>query len=144
MTYLEKCLLEYPNFSKDAEIKVALAKAEDVIVNRYCPGDFGYSNDLAIRYCNFKDNLTCVQCWNREIPETNNVSKQSTLKPCPFCGGEAELVKDTRCEGHGDYVEYTYVQCTECEARGPYGSDYEDRSNMTTIAIQGWNDRKGE
>ena len=34
-----------------------------------------------------------------------------TLKPCPFCGGEAILVKD-----FSSFKDWTYVRCKECGA----------------------------
>lgn len=34
-----------------------------------------------------------------------------TLKPCPFCGGEARLVKDF-CS----FKDWNYVRCEECGA----------------------------
>ena len=33
------------------------------------------------------------------------------LKPCPFCGGEAILVKD-----FSSFKDWTYVRCKECGA----------------------------
>ena len=36
------------------------------------------------------------------------------LKPCPFCGGEAEIKKDNTCMGHGDYGPCKWVKCKEC------------------------------
>lgn len=129
MTYLQKCLMEHPEY--DANIVIRL----------FCPNGFGYSNDKSGNCpCG-----SCTACWKREIPDTEaeeEVSKQSTLKPCPFCGCEAELVKDVHCAGHGDYVETTYVHCKDCGAKGPIFSDYDDdRANMTPNAIKGWNRR---
>jgi Lar family restriction alleviation protein len=37
------------------------------------------------------------------------------LLPCPFCGGEAELVKRTLYLDHG-----YYVKCKECHCRSHY------------------------
>ena len=57
------------------------------------------------------------------------------LKPCPFCGGKAELKHDR--------VHYSYVMCMECHARtmfievAPYHCS-NDR------AIEYWNHRAGE
>ena len=40
------------------------------------------------------------------------------LKPCPFCGGEAELVKDRRQElGNNCYVKVVHVACRICGAQ---------------------------
>lgn len=136
MTYLQKCLMEHPEFDKST------------IVEIYCPKELGYSDDEAEYGCPNGNSLTCEQCWNREIPGTEamadeEAAKQSVLKTCPFCGGEAELVKDVHCAGHGEYVETTYVHCKDCGAKGPLFSDYDDdRANMTPNAIKGWNRRE--
>lgn len=49
------------------------------------------------------------------------------LKPCPFCGGEAELVIDEPFRG------FTFVECHECGARGSISKERE--------AIKAWNTR---
>lgn len=36
------------------------------------------------------------------------------LKPCPFCGGEAEI---KRRVGFGFGIELAYVECTSCGAQ---------------------------
>ena len=62
------------------------------------------------------------------------------LKPCPFCGGEAEInVK------YGDYG-YTphvyFVRCKHCGVKMEMESNsYNDLSNAVVIA---WNRRVGE
>lgn len=38
-------------------------------------------------------------------------TNELTLKPCPFCGGEAILVKD-----FSSFKDWTYVRCQECGA----------------------------
>lgn len=38
------------------------------------------------------------------------------LKPCPFCGGEAEIRNDTRQDGN-HYYSVIYVECSKCGAR---------------------------
>lgn len=42
------------------------------------------------------------------------IDMKPLLKPCPFCGGEAEIKKDTTCMGHGDYGSCKWVKCKEC------------------------------
>ncbi|MBR4855147.1 MAG: Lar family restriction alleviation protein [Bacteroidaceae bacterium] len=51
------------------------------------------------------------------------------LKPCPFCGGEAQRLEN-RTFGH-------YVSCTKCRAR----TDYYASSG---VAVRVWNRRAGE
>lgn len=63
-----------------------------------------------------------------------------TLKPCPFCGGEAELVTGTRRDG--EYIENcAFVRCERCGAK-----TYEFHECMTAEEVQGyatdvWNER---
>ena len=35
------------------------------------------------------------------------------LKPCPFCGSEADLVK----QGHREYAPTYYVRCKVCHSK---------------------------
>lgn len=67
------------------------------------------------------------------------------LKPCPFCGGEAEIKRGATCGGHGDYGPDKWVQCTneECGIRtqkyfcdGYYGCDITDEE-----LAEKWNKR---
>lgn len=39
------------------------------------------------------------------------------LKPCPFCGGEADIVTQ-KVTGDGVRVKDAYIECTECGIRG--------------------------
>ena len=39
------------------------------------------------------------------------MDKRIELKPCPFCGGEANFVHESR-----DYDDVFYIECTECDA----------------------------
>lgn len=66
------------------------------------------------------------------------------IRECPFCGGDAELVKSGR-EGSA----YVLVECGECKARGKgfyVGSELDgrrnpERSEMAELAIRAWNKR---
>ena len=51
------------------------------------------------------------------------------LKPCPFCGGEAELR-----DPHGAFSRLAAVFCNDCEIRGQLQVDAE-------TAIAAWNTR---
>lgn len=66
------------------------------------------------------------------------------LKLCPFCGGEAKLVKTTECWGHGEYHEVRYVTCTKCGVKGPSVCDmevmYEKTATWDSVAER-WNRR---
>lgn len=68
------------------------------------------------------------------------------LKLCPFCGGEAKLVKTTECWGHGEYHEVRYVTCTKCGVKGPSVCDmevYEKTATWDSVAAR-WNGRVTE
>lgn len=58
----------------------------------------------------------------------------SELKPCPFCGGEAELQDDISRE---DRMFYRAV-CSDIECQGHYCNDW---SMMQGMAIDRWNTR---
>ena len=58
------------------------------------------------------------------------------MKPCPFCGGEAELYDHTRFDRkHEKLYEYFRVGCKECDLRFPKFSDSKED------AIEAWNRR---
>lgn len=59
----------------------------------------------------------------------------SELKRCPFCGGEARLIRDARKRygSKDEYIVGTAVCCGVCEARIFFRSE--------TLAIESWNRR---
>ena len=69
------------------------------------------------------------------------------LKPCPFCGGEAEMYNGTDIVG-----KYWYVRCKKCYSRGAgayeSGKELEPQEEYTAIirawerAIEAWNRRE--
>ena len=63
------------------------------------------------------------------------MSEQWELKPCPFCGGEAEFDEDRCDEGH----EHIFIVCKECEARGGWISM--EQLHDKKKAIKDWNTR---
>lgn len=65
------------------------------------------------------------------------------LKPCPFCGGEAVLIKRSACVGHGDYCNEFFVTCKKCHARGDVFDDYlcELHEKLAREATEAWNRR---
>ena len=67
---------------------------------------------------------------------------QTTLKPCPFCGGPAVLCKELEPDGYCSY-KVAYVKCDECGANtGKYIIDGYYGINATVRdAIKAWNRR---
>ena len=61
------------------------------------------------------------------------------LKPCPFCGGEAEIVPHRFYnERHGRFETQNYgVECSSCHTSGWLWWETEQR------AIEAWNRRAG-
>lgn len=62
---------------------------------------------------------------------------QSEVKPCPFCGGRAELMTHYDTD-----PEIELVSCTNCGARGP---EYVNNGEMLIVhpdvAVAVWNRR---
>jgi Lar family restriction alleviation protein len=62
------------------------------------------------------------------------------LKPCPFCGGEAEFSLGKTVDG----ADWHYLECGECEAMGPH-IRYADHNIAVKEALaEAWNSRVGE
>lgn len=61
----------------------------------------------------------------------------SELKPCPFCGGEAEHRNEVlRLNGYSRGVKRHYIQCRKCCCR-TIAFDWDDEKEMIRI----WNRR---
>lgn len=60
-----------------------------------------------------------------------------SLKPCPFCGGEARLKKHQRLE------QTWYVQCKNCGVRTPNSVQlpYESWKTAMNYPVRLWNRR---
>ena len=72
----------------------------------------------------------------------DNTNLASELRPCPFCGDDATLVKDKNPDGQCSY-KIAYVKCNSCGCRsaafivdGYYGAKATVRD-----AIKSWNRR---
>ena len=71
------------------------------------------------------------------------------LKPCPFCGGRAVMLIESKV-----LARCVWVECTGCRVTGPmieYGSAYEDISELDAKlrearrqAAASWNTRDGD
>lgn len=63
--------------------------------------------------------------------------KDSNLKPCPFCGSEAERnYEQSRISGRSNGVNRVYIQCMKCLIR-TISYDWDDEKT----AIKRWNTR---
>lgn len=67
----------------------------------------------------------------------------SDLKPCPFCGGEAEADADGVSEGSHDWQEIR-VACLSCGARIEDERCACCHPNRWAEAIAAWNRRAGD
>ena len=81
----------------------------------------------------------------------NKLIKENSLKPCPFCGGEAEFVTDISGYQNDSRIICFHIQCKECEIEypkryeiilhlGSHGeilADVDERKN----ALEAWNRR---
>lgn len=63
--------------------------------------------------------------------------KKVKLEPCPFCGGEAILSKES--DHHGEYFD---LGCKDAKCCG-YLVFYTEPIGNLNIAIKAWNGRKG-
>lgn len=65
------------------------------------------------------------------------------LKPCPFCGGEAEF-KRAAIKTNGAWCDAVSVRCTACEARTGrvlYDARKHPNDEEYEIAAEAWNRR---
>lgn len=76
------------------------------------------------------------------LQNQEEAKKVVELKPCPFCGGEAELTSKKDSWGQGLCVDDYFVKCTVCECTSKHASDY--RKTVTeckTEVVDAWNRR---
>ena len=79
--------------------------------------------------------------------------EQLKLKPCPFCGGRAELkggdfIPEPQIDSTGVYIGMgvtpdceispAFVECTNCHA---YGPDFDEAEDAIEKAVEAWNAR---
>ncbi len=57
------------------------------------------------------------------------------LRPCPFCGGKAEL------HSAFDGDEYAVVKCTKCDAKGAEMWMHDYSQQQDADAVKAWNER---
>lgn len=67
------------------------------------------------------------------------------LLPCPFCGGEAEFVRDTERKDIFGSSDYVYVRCKKCHAQTTkiyYSAEFHKLDEEYALAEKAWNTRK--
>lgn len=68
-----------------------------------------------------------------------NNTLNNTLKPCPFCGGEAGIKTATT-----SHASTAIVYCKECNAKSAEFHDSKRDGTFLFNAIDAWNRRAGE
>lgn len=69
-------------------------------------------------------------------------SNELKFKPCPFCGGKAEVMEHIEVIGHGACIKEYYVRCIDCGANGPRESDfYKHWWQSIEDCTRKWNER---
>lgn len=64
------------------------------------------------------------------------------LKPCPFCGGKAELTSKSESYGYGGNTDHYFVKCTQCNCKGTDKDTYlEKREQCIIEAVAAWQRR---
>lgn len=64
----------------------------------------------------------------------------SELKPCPFCGGEAEFAIGKT----GDGKDWHYIECADCGATGPNIKYAAHNIRVKEANAEAWNRRAAE
>jgi len=107
--------------------------AEHEMITRFDPEEQQYCEKLLDEIERLQETMKPVALPHEE------------LKPCPFCGGEANIgtvkyAKDSQdAKLNGRNVGY-YGQCISCSATMCFGLAYETKQ----IAAEKWNRRTGE
>ena len=76
---------------------------------------------------NYNSPEGAAEAWNKAWDEIAAKQTKLELKPCPFCGGKAEVI------GSGKYSDYL-AKCSSCGATSEYKSTPEE-------AAEAWNKR---
>lgn len=70
---------------------------------------------------------------------------KETLKTCPFCGGEAEFVRDIERKDIFQSSDYVYVRCKQCQVQTKkiyYSAELHKLDEEYALAEKAWNNRK--
>jgi len=68
------------------------------------------------------------------------------LKPCPFCGGKAEIITDEGYNTAGKLTPYIVVRCRKCGVRFPaqhfFHTNEDERADILQYLTERWNSRE--
>ena len=73
--------------------------------------------------------------------ENNTTDNEIQLKPCPFCGGKAEI---KYVQSGWSYENTAYVRCTKCGASSQHLNITYREKELADKVIDLWNCRYGD
>lgn len=86
MTCKEKLIADHPEWTEERI---------DRIIKHNCPSDCGYLEDPTDEDGEPICYKHCSECWDREIPETENKKENEEMKVCEFtCEEKAKLIEE--------------------------------------------------
>ena len=134
------------------KIKDALDEINDIVCS--CKnGKNGYISEIdlmdiqALLYDVYSGcELDCPDYVTHQSAQSDNAHKSVNLKPCPFCGGEAEIYLHQERDDYGNLIGFpVYVVCCDtCGAEmigDPEKQRLADPEEMLRIAKRAWNTR---
>ena len=90
--------------------------------------------------------LDCPDAVPSQSDKSNNTQKSVDLKPCPFCGGKAEIALHQERDDYGNLIGFpVYVVCCDTCGAEVIGDPEKQKSaepeEMLRITKRAWNTR---